>query len=74
MKEEAKSVDAEGLIEALFDSGSRPTVRWVRNLQTRRAIPVVKIGGLVRFRVTDVRKAIDENYTILPRNNKRESR
>ena len=62
-----KLVDANGLLEALFDKSSRPSLRWVRQMQAQRKIPYVKIGHLVRFDVEEVRKALSENCTVNPR-------
>lgn len=72
MKEEAaemerKLVDAQGLLEALFDEGSRPSLRWVRQMQGQRRIPYIKMGSLVRFDVNAVRIAIEENCTVAQR-------
>ena len=60
-------VDALGLLEALFDEASRPSLRWVRQMQAQRRIPYVKIGHLVRFDVEEVRQSLADNWTILPR-------
>ncbi|MBK1877982.1 hypothetical protein [Pelagicoccus mobilis] len=62
-----KLVDANGLLEVLFDKSSRPSVRWVRQMQAQRKIPYVKIGHLVRFDVDEVRQALSENCTVNPR-------
>ncbi len=62
-----KLVDANGLLEALFDEQSRPSLRWLRQMQAQRKIPYVKIGHLVRFDVEKVRAALDENCTVNPR-------
>ena len=62
-----KLVDAQGLLEALFDESSRPSLRWLRQMQAQRKIPFVKIGHLVRFDVEKVRKALDETCTVNPR-------
>lgn len=62
-----KLVDANGLLEVLFDKTSRPSLRWVRQMQAQRKIPYVKIGHLVRFDVAEVRKALSENCTVNPR-------
>jgi hypothetical protein len=64
MSEETQLVDAQGLLVALFPKESRPTVRWVRDLQKRRLIPYAKIGHLVRFNVPKVREAIERRHTI----------
>jgi len=62
-----KLVDANGLLEALFDKSSRPSVRWVRQMQAQRKIPYVKIGRFIRFDIEEVRKALSENCTVNPR-------
>ena len=51
----AKLVDAKGLLDALFDESCRPSLRWIRDQQRRRAIPFVRIGRLVFFDVSQVR-------------------
>ena len=43
-----KLVDANGLLEALFDEQSRPSLRWLRQMQAQRKIPYVKIGHCVK--------------------------
>lgn len=62
-----KLVDAHGLLAALFDERSRPSLRWLRQMQAQRKIPYVKIGHLVRFDVEKVRAALDENCTVRSR-------
>lgn len=64
-----KLLDAHGLLEALFDEQSRPSLRWLRQMQAQRKIPYVKIGHLVRFDVEKVRAALDENCTVHSRKN-----
>ncbi|MDP0497955.1 MAG: hypothetical protein Q7Q73_17270 [Verrucomicrobiota bacterium JB024] len=51
-------VDAKGLLNALFDENSRPSLRWLRQMTAQRKIPYYKVGHLVRFNVEDVREAI----------------
>lgn len=62
-----KLVDANGLLEALFDQQSRPSLRWVRQMQAQRKIPYIKLGRLVRFDVDDVREALSDTYTVRSR-------
>jgi hypothetical protein len=62
-----KLVDADGLLEALFEEPSRPSLRWLRQMQAQRKIPYVKIGHLVRFDIEKVRAALEDNCTINPR-------
>ena len=57
-------VRAERLLELLFDDHSRPSLRWLRQMQAQRKIPYVKIGDLVRFDVVNVRKALEEDCTV----------
>jgi hypothetical protein len=42
-------VDANGLLEILFDEASRPSLRWVRDQQKSKTLPFCKIGRRVFF-------------------------
>lgn len=53
-------VDAKGLLEALFADGCRPSLRWLRTQQKRRAIPSCRIGRLVFFDPDAVRAALNK--------------
>lgn len=66
----AKLVDAKGLLEALFDERSRPSVRWIRQKTAHRVVPFVKIGRLVRFDVNEVRAALEDTWTVRARSKK----
>ena len=57
-------VDGPNLLEVLFDSDSRPSLRWLRKMQREKRIPYIKIGHLVRFDVDEVRQALDEKWTV----------
>ena len=57
-------VRAERLLELLFEKDSRPSLRWLRQMQAQRKIPYIKLGHLVRFDVEEVRCAMLENCTI----------
>jgi hypothetical protein len=59
-----KLVDARGLLEALFDESSRPSLRWLRNAQAQRKIPFMRLGRLIRFDPSAVRAAIEEDCTV----------
>ena len=63
-----KLVDAEGLLEGLFDERSRPSVRWVRTQQKNGTIPYIRIGHLVRFDLEVVRAKLAERHTRRSRN------
>jgi hypothetical protein len=42
-------VDANKLLEILFDEASRPSLRWLRDQQKARSLPFAKIGRRVFF-------------------------
>lgn len=65
--EKTKLVDANGLLEALFDENSRPSLRWLRQMQASRKIPYIKIGHLVRFDVEKVRQALFKDNLVSTR-------
>ena len=56
-------VDAKGLLETLFDESCRPSLRWLRTQQKRRAIPSSRIGRLVFFDPDAVRAALNGRGT-----------
>ena len=64
-------VRGERLLELLFDEYSRPSLRWLRQMQAQRKIPYVKIGHLVRFDVEQVRAALEDDCTVHSRKNLR---
>lgn len=53
-----KLVDAPKLLDEIFDPACRPSLRWLREQQRRRALPFVKVGHLVFFDVEKVRAAL----------------
>lgn len=57
-------VDAQGLLEALFEERCRPSLRWVRQMQANRFFPYKKIGQRVFFDLKEVRQALDEKLTV----------
>jgi hypothetical protein len=57
-------VRAERLLELLFDDESRPSLRWLRQMQAQRKIPYIKLGHLVRFDVEEVREALRNDCTV----------
>ena len=62
--EKNKLVDAKGLLVALFEEESRPSERWLRQMQTQRKISFRKIGRLVRFDVEQVRAELEQDCTV----------
>jgi hypothetical protein len=62
-----KLVDAKGLLDALFEADSRPSLRWLRQMQAQRKIPYIKLGHLVRFDVNEVREALAQRWTVRQR-------
>ncbi len=58
-------VNAEGLLTALWPlKESRPSVRFIRDLQAKRLIPYRKISSLVFFDPVEVRQALDKNFKV----------
>lgn len=53
-----KLMRAEQLLEALFEPGARPSLRWLRTQTKNKVIPFVRIGHLVFFDVDLVRTAL----------------
>lgn len=55
----------EALLVALFpDESSRPSLRWLRKMRTKRLIPCVKIGHrFVRYDVREVDAALKKQFT-----------
>ena len=52
-------VDAQKLLEIIFDVNCRPSLRWLREQQALRKLPFIKIGRLVFFDPTAVKAALD---------------
>ena len=46
------------LAEIWPDEASRPSLRWLREMQARRALPYVKVSRLVFFEADRVRAAL----------------
>lgn len=68
-KQTEENVDLVGhdsLLEALFpNEKDRPGLKWLADLRKSGKIPYLKMGGkMIRYRVADVRAAIDENFTV----------
>lgn len=60
-------LSAEELLREIFpDDKKRPSVRWLRQLQTKRQIPFRKMGRFVFFDPAEVRLALDQRYTVKP--------
>ena len=53
-----KLVDAERLLEQLFEPECKPSLRWLRTQTKARTIPFIRIGHLVFFDVEMVRAAL----------------
>ena len=52
-------LSAASLLTALWpDPISRPSLRWIREMQAKRALPFIKIGHLVFFEIERVRAAL----------------
>lgn len=57
-------VDAERLLEILFPTECRPTLRWLRERQKKREIPFIKLGRLVFFNPAQVQEALEKQSLI----------
>ena len=54
-------VDGPRLLEAIFPNPAcRPSLRWLRDQQKRRAVPFMRCGRLIFFDVVHVRRALAE--------------
>ena len=50
---------AESLLREVWpDEASRPSLRWLRSMQQRRALPFIKMNRLVFFEADRVRAAL----------------
>ena len=57
-------VSAPRLLEVIFEQPGRPSLRWLREQQSRRAIPFIKIGRRVFFDPNQVREALSVKFTV----------
>jgi len=53
-----KLLNAQQLLDALFDAECRPSMRWLRSQTKARAIPHIRLGHLVFFDLEMVRSAL----------------
>ncbi len=53
-----KLVNAEQLLDALFDPEARPSLRWLRTQTKLKNIPFVRLGHLIFSDVEMVRAAL----------------
>ncbi len=59
-----KLVNAEQLLDSLFDPQARPSIRWLRTQTKARTIPHIRIGHLVFFDPDMVRMALAEKNLV----------
>ena len=62
-----KLVDANQLLDQLFDKDARPSIRWLRQQTKAKAIPFFRIGHLVFFDVDMVRTALSAKNLVAGR-------
>ena len=60
-----KLTNVQGLIDALFADGAKPSVRHIRRLQAKGAIPFYRFGGKILFSPPAVRSALDRQATAI---------
>lgn len=58
--QQSQLLSALRLLEVLFDDASRPSLRWLRELQRKRLIPFVRLGRRVFFDPAAVRTALEK--------------
>ena len=58
-----KLLNAQQLLDQLFDAESKPSLRWLREQTRARAIPFVRIGHLVFFDLDIVRSVLAERHS-----------
>ena len=61
-------VDAEGLLAALFDPQTRPSLKWLHRQRKRKLIPFFRLGRYIRFDPVLVRQALDRDCLVTARN------
>lgn len=61
---ENKLVDADGLLDRLFDKETRPSLRWLQYQIKRKAIPFYRVGRLIRFDPALVRQALERDCLV----------
>jgi hypothetical protein len=54
----AKLIGADELLRELFTDASRPSLRWLRKMQSNRSVPFVKLGRRVFFDPEQVRDTL----------------
>ena len=58
-------VGAMPLLEIIFpDKKTRPSLRWLREMQAKRLVPFRKIGRKVYFDPEEVRRAFDAQFKV----------
>lgn len=58
-------VNAQGLLKVLWPyEDSRPSLRWIREMQSNRVIPYYKLGRCVYFDPIEVRRSLAAHYRI----------
>ena len=64
IKLSGRLINAQQLLEALFEPECRPSVRWLWRQTKNRTIPYLKIGHLVFFDLEMVRRALANQRTV----------
>ena len=63
-QDQNRLVCAEELLRMLWTAESRPSIRWLRKQQSRRAIPFLKLGARVWFCPAEVRRHLDQKWKV----------
>jgi len=57
-------VDAQGLLNELFQPESRPSLEWLRRRTRARAIPSIRVGRLIFYDPPAVREKLAVKNTV----------
>lgn len=57
-------LSGEELLGVLFSDAARPSLRWLRDQQKRKAIPFIRVGRLVFFDPVRVKEHLGKNHTV----------
>lgn len=69
-----KLVDRAGLLAALFDENTRPSIRTLDRWVKKKQIPCFRIGRFVRFDPAQVRQALERRCLVTSRADRTEAR
>jgi hypothetical protein len=63
-KRPGRLVDAQGLLNELFEAESRPSLEWLRRRTRAKAIPSIRVGRLIFYDPPIVREKLARKNTV----------